>query len=116
MGRQKYALRCKCVTDGCTETARYEYDSRADYDQGARRNIQWKCNRHTRPDEVLSAQERIKTVTYELTELEHGKYWDGTSGFVYGPGFKAYGKDFPVGTLIRVTAEIILPPLFPRHT
>ncbi len=41
-------------------------------------------------------------------ETSIGLYW-GHSGFMFGPGFKAWAKDFPVGTRIRVTAEITLP-------
>lgn len=33
----------------------------------------------------------------------------GNQGFVYGPGFRAFAKDFPAGTVLRVTAEVILP-------
>lgn len=28
---------------------------------------------------------------------------------MHGPGFKAFAEDFPDGTVLRVTAEIILP-------
>lgn len=38
----------------------------------------------------------------------YGKFW-GSSGFIHGPGFKAYPNDFPEGTIIRITAEVILP-------
>lgn len=31
------------------------------------------------------------------------------SGFLSGPGFAAYGKDFPPGTVFRLRAEVILP-------
>jgi hypothetical protein len=26
-----------------------------------------------------------------------------------GPGFKAFASDFPEGTVVRVTAEVVLP-------
>jgi hypothetical protein len=35
-------------------------------------------------------------------------YWD-RSGFVYGPGFKAFADDFPEGTQLVVTARIVMP-------
>jgi hypothetical protein len=40
-------------------------------------------------------------------------FWHGDgfvcSGIISGPGFLAYADDFPEGTVIRVTAEIIEP-------
>ena len=40
----------------------------------------------------------------------HGNYWGvdkAVCGFIHGPGFKAYACDFPVGTRIKITAEIV---------
>jgi hypothetical protein len=41
----------------------------------------------------------------ELKEL----FWNTGSGFIYGSGYKAFADDFPEGTILRITAEIILP-------
>ena len=80
----------------------------------------WRCSRHDRPNEVLSIQnQKIESITqpsqtgytevgYERRRVATGVYW-GHTGFLYGPGFKAWAADFPVGTRLKVTAEIILP-------
>jgi hypothetical protein len=33
----------------------------------------------------------------------------GSQGIIFGPGFAAEGCDFPTGTRIKVTAEVLLP-------
>jgi len=42
-----------------------------------------------------------------------GLFWHGpgflTSAFAHGPGFKAFADDFPPGTRLRVTVEIVPP-------
>lgn len=46
-------------------------------------------------------------------EFLPGLFWSGsgalTSGFIHGPGFKAFADDFPEGTRLRVTVEVVLP-------
>ena len=112
----KYAVRAECGEPGCREVAHYEADTRKEQRQLYEKygNKQWRCIRHSRPLENLSL-ENPKTVSESAsTELfsERGEslglYWN-KFGFMSGPGFRAWAKDFPVGTTIRVTAEIILP-------
>lgn len=43
-----------------------------------------------------------------------GLFWIGEgessgSGFTFGPGFKAFATDFPEGTQLRITAEVVIP-------
>lgn len=105
----KHTARGRCQWDGCTETffvtdltssERVEIESRP-----------WYCVRHTNADEVLSPKstERRFMAVATPSEIADGLFWGGRSGFIYGPGFKAYAKDFPAGTIIEVTAKIILP-------
>ncbi|GAA0720209.1 hypothetical protein GCM10010199_25560 [Dactylosporangium roseum] len=47
-------------------------------------------------------------------EFLPGMYWlpeGGTSGsgFTFGPGFKAHADDFPEGTRLVITAQVLLP-------
>lgn len=107
-------FRATCGHTGCGEFARYEADNRKHYIDLSSRygNGRWLCTRHSRPNEVLSA-ENPKTVE-ELTTLDNNGhlYWGkekAWNGFSHGPGFKAFAEDFPPGTLLRVTAEIIFP-------
>lgn len=110
----KRTVRFKCGHEGCNEFAHYEADNKADTIrlQNTYGNGKWLCTRHSRPDELLSlANNKIVTVM-RVFEEPHGKYW-GTdkawNGFIHGPGFKGFAKDFPVGTTIEVTAKIRLP-------
>lgn len=119
---RRQTVRFKCGHEGCTEFAIYEYysaDERKrlyrDYDQG-----RWRCVRHTRPEEVLAAGNPRTVCEYTAKKLpaSSGGYLEGLfwtaggktgNGFTHGPGFKAFASDFPEGTVIRVTAEVVLP-------
>ena len=59
-------------------------------------------------DKVLSAEAPVREIELVLREEPYGRFW-GSSGFLSGPGFAAYGKDFPPGTVFRLRAEVILP-------
>ena len=119
MGRRPYLSRFECGHAGCAEIANYEAHTRADQTKLYQRygNGKWRCSRHSQPLEVLGADNPC--TTHEVVCSEHfssgrsiGLYWGeggGASGFNYGPGFRAFAKDFPIGTRLRVTAEIILP-------
>ena len=107
---REHRSRFGCGHPGCQEIGHYTSSTRAEQaklyrDYGAGR---WRCVRHTRPEEVLSIER--PRIRHEMTSRQesYGRYW-GHSGFVFGPGFKAYAADFPPGTVIAVTAEIILP-------
>lgn len=109
MARRVYTVRAKCQHPGCTEVARYEASTRKEeteiYQRYARN---WLCVRHTRPDEVLSAVNTLRSVELISEEKSCGRFF-GSQGFIAGPGFKIYASDFPAGTKLRVTAEVILP-------
>lgn len=113
---REHLSRFECGHPGCTEFQTYTSRTRAEQTDLYRRygNKQWRCVRHTRPDEVLTPDNPRRETAIVLEEkftdrgASIGLYW-GNSGFIYGPGFKAFGKDFPAGTILRVTAEIIAP-------
>lgn len=117
MPRREYYLRPQCVHDGCTERAFYAFDRRADQERERKwldERGGWRCVRHTKPDEVLSEDAPIREVVLVSRQESYGRFWapegatTGGSGFIYGPGFKAYADDFPPGTRITVTATIAL--------
>jgi len=121
MAKREYIVRVKCGYEGCKENSFYTADTRAYENELYRKygNGLWRCCRHTRPEIVLSAEKPKRVTEMVLTEKfsdakygpvrSIGLYWDG-SGFKHGPGFQAYAGDFPKGTILRVTAEVILPP------
>lgn len=127
MGRREYTIRLRCTHEGCTETSfttattrREETEIRSRYAKSP-----YLCVRHTKPDEVLSTENLERTLVVVAQKVEarfvrgidtpgevrylDGLFWDGRSGFNFGPGFKAYASDFPEGTRLVVTARIELP-------
>jgi hypothetical protein len=115
MSQRIYVSRFPCAHAGCNEYAHYEDHTRAEQAKTYKTygGGKWRCVRHSNPDSVLSP-----TNTVRITELKSeqkfydgkplGIYW-GHSGFVSGPGFRAFAADFPEGTVLRITAEIVLP-------
>jgi hypothetical protein len=99
------SLRKECATPGCNEYGHYTDLTPEGYKRLSREP--WYCVRHTQPEEVLGASNLRREKILENVQLPHGRYWNGSSGFAYGPGFKAYADDFPAGTKIRVIAEVI---------
>lgn len=115
MAKRTYSSRGLCAEPGCSEWFHYEYDLKRDKVDADKRRQQrpWKCVRHTDKNSVLSP-----TNTKIVTEMVSGKskrypeldsLFFGESGFVFGRGWKAYAKDFPLGTKIIETVEVILP-------
>ena len=107
-------VRFKCGHEGCTEIVRYDADNLRHAADLANRygNGKWRCVRHSQPDEVLSNQVRVISSEMKVIKEDHGLYWGkdtSFSSFAHGPGFKAFAEDFPPGTVLRVTAEIIIP-------
>lgn len=111
---RRYTMRAKCGHEGCAEFAIYEAETRKDSDEQYRKygSGQWRCSRHSSPDDVLSEANPLRTIELNIYEEKYGRFWGtdrASSGLVTGPGFKAFASDFPPGTKVRVTAEIILP-------
>lgn len=73
---------------------------------------QWRCVRHSQPDEVLSPQNRTRITEVVSRQAQNGRYF-GNWGFLSGLGYKVFADDLPPGTVLRVTAEIILPEAKP---
>jgi hypothetical protein len=93
-----------------------EFDRRADYDRQLilHRKHPWRCLRHSKTGVTMSPTERVHIFEAEARKSDRYPkldqlFWDNHSGFAHGPGFRAWANDFPPGTTLRVTAEIILP-------
>jgi hypothetical protein len=105
-----------CGHAGCSERTRYEYDRQRDMlDSQRRTKGEWLCSRHISPDEVLSP-----TNLHRVAEITAGKsdrypdlpgltWREQSNGFAHGLGWRAWANDFPAGTRLRVTVEVILP-------
>ncbi|MET8746378.1 hypothetical protein [Streptomyces sp. NPDC004728] len=117
-----------CNTSGCYETSHIEYTARRDLDGIS---PTWKCYRHSKPNEVLSADNPDTSVVLALHPLYVdgyrregpprlvGYFWGpegadkGNHGIVQGPGFRAVAADYPPGTRLIVTARLELPTTEP---
>ena len=124
MARKQHVITIKCSVSGCNECVHYSYDTVRDYKNSFNRT--WTCIRHTNPETILSltnlktSEELLCKVLYTSFDPNKvlGKFWQGSkkrgtdkcdSGFQYGNGYKAYAEDFPEGTVIKITTEVILP-------
>ena len=126
MGRRGYPQRITCADPGCQETATRRHEFRRDYDAGVRdqRERPWKCSRHDDPDAYLRPGNESTSVTLVasrvpfsvgppgfltgLSWLPEGQQRSG-SGRESGPGFIACADEFPEGTRLIVTTQV-LPP------
>ena len=113
MARRQYIKRLKCTESGCNEWAHYSYDTRREYDNGQKT---FTCVRHYAPDVVLTTDNTKTELLLVCKEYQGNRYWqkkenEGTtkleSGFAHGNCYKAFAEDFPVGTLLKLNAEII---------
>ena len=113
MSKREWPLRFKCAHEGCGESVTYRYDTRRDlvssfelkhYGDGKG----WRCIRHNKPDEVLSAENPETRAEVVCREESYGRFF-GSNGFIYGLGVKAFAKAFPPGTKLIVTARSELP-------
>lgn len=114
----KHYLTVRCTEVGCTENRNYHFTNRKDYQDAISEYKNWKCLRHSdySKNRIMSLEspkkEKIlintksKTNEYLFWANEEGKLG---SGFQSGPGFQIWSKDFPEGTILKVTAEVILP-------
>lgn len=105
----------RCTWPGCEALGRYEYDNQREYADVERRRPTYRCTRHYNDGkDVLGADNPLLTNTYVVVAAHGSQFWQHegeedhlSSGFSHGPGFKAYATDFPVGTRLRVTAEVV---------
>lgn len=113
--RPKITARFTCIEDGCSEISIFECENQRERKEICEHNQgKWKCLKHSDPGEWLSV-DNMKTEeilvagkSKKFPGLE-GLFWSEGSGFVYGSGYRAQADEFPEGTKLIVTAEIVLP-------
>lgn len=120
MSKRDWPLMFICGHVGCNERVTYRYQTRRDlvesFEQKHYSNGRWLCMRHSRPDELLTPQNRTTRVEWTIEEKPHGRYFNGNAGFVSGPGFKVFAADLEPGTKLIVTTEIVAPETPPPST
>lgn len=108
-----HQLNVKCTHEGCKEFGHWNYDTLREYRVGYERHRKYKCVRHNHPEELLSNENTIRQVVITCERKDGHNYWreNGkeylSSGFLSGPGWKAYASDFEPGTSIVLTAEVV---------
>lgn len=115
--KKEFILRVTCHKLGCHEIGRFSYGDKKDYRDGyLRHNGSWMCIRHSDESKVLLPSNLQTTRKRELTvvsiaSISGQHFWDSKNGFASGDCFRAWAKDFPVGTklVMESTARIILP-------
>lgn len=111
MAKREYKLTKRCAHEGCTEIGRWTYETVRDLQTSFENKNEYRCVRHSSPNSVLGSSNTTteKILLNKSMEGLPGLYWDGYSGFIFGPGFKAFANDFPEGTRLVVTARIEFP-------
>lgn len=109
--KREWRLTVKCTEPGCSEVARYSYETRKDmassYEQ--RNASTWKCVTHSNPSRNLSMDRKfVEWTSQPSRETDSGRYWEN-SGVLIDRAYYAKAADFPVGTRIRITCEAIVP-------
>jgi len=120
--KKYYYFKLSCTHEGCGEVGIFSYPTRKKYAEARQRNKTWTCVRHSNPDSVLGITNLTTTALIKCVKKDYKyescNFWQdeadfGTdklnSGFQYGNGYRAFAKDFPEGTIIKITAEVILP-------
>lgn len=114
MGRRRFPYYVTCAEPDCSKMAHYEARTRADqvshYEQLAK--WPWRCDRHTRPAEIMSPADARRVIeTASKIAFEGGPPFWGSTDPVGGIGWRAYARDFPAGSRLRVTVEILPPEI-----
>lgn len=115
MARREYLYSTKCRHTGCKEYERYMFNTLREYDKYAvkRTHNPYFCARHSKPEEVLSLEQPVRTVTYTVQPDKFGQHWfygHGAEVTRLGGGFdryQVYAADFEPGTQVWVTVEVI---------
>jgi hypothetical protein len=110
--RGPYIRREPCAHAGCREVAFFEYDTLQERADSYRNRHPWKCSRHTNPEQILSPLNTYRQSVVTVRPIEGlsksvMSFAEIRNGVIHGPGFKAYAEDFPEGTRIRVTVEVL---------
>lgn len=111
--KREWIMVKRCAEPGCKDQARFKYDTRRDMvGSFEARQPEWRCIRHSQKHEVLSPDNLSTETRLSSCNSVEGSpklFWGNLSGFLFGPGFKAFADDFPPGSTLVVTARVELP-------
>ena len=106
----------QCCHVDCKREGSFQYDTQRDMlrihrEQGGR----WQCDEHSGlGHRLLPTRMEIVTRLENKRSKDHPGldhlFWGGSNGYAHGPGFEARSKDWPAGTVLEVTARVIVAP------
>ena len=109
--RRKQSAFVRCHWDGCKDTAHFEYDTQREYRDGTSRRENYFCSIHRDYGKTLRPDNQSVTLMLSVVERNGNKYWSEPdklhSGFVFGEGFVASADMFDIGSVIKITAEVV---------
>lgn len=109
--KRSWYLTANCTYPGCTEFSRYQYDTKKEMlNSFTHKHLKtYTCLRHSKLHHVLTLDQlKVEWVSESSTEKYNRKYF-GNSGLITSTGYYADANDFPIGTKIKITCEVILP-------
>ncbi len=121
MARRRKPVRyMQCAEPGCAERTLREFSNQREYVEHYKRTPEWRCLRHSMQSRVLSPT-NTKTEWISEPALPSQRFPDlprtmlfwGSLGLMTDRAYFAAADDFPEGTRIKVTAEVILPDQAP---
>lgn len=103
----RVTVNVRCAT--CGATSFYEYKSQKEMRASTAHHAPWYCVRCAIPDRVLTPERlRVELTSEPSREESYGKFW-GSSGVFIAKGYYAAANDFPVGSVVKITCEVVLP-------
>lgn len=110
MGARKSTVTVSCKEPGCHESAFYEFDSQKDRHEFTARYKAWQCVRHSMKDRVVTPERtRVEWTSQAVRQESYGKFSGHHGILIGGSAYYAEMKDFPVGTIFKITCEAIMP-------
>ena len=110
MPRRPKITYVKCAELGCTRQGRFEYDNLRHADAIHKQNDgQWRCDVHCYPNRMRPGSQ-VRELELTVYSETYGKFWAPIkNGCAFFLGGQAFAENFPVGTRLRIRAEIVLP-------
>lgn len=110
--KREWPLRVPCTEPGCIEAANYRYDTKRDMLESfeLKHRATYKCLRHSKGSGVLTmANTKVEWTSDASRQESYGRFFS-SSGVIVGHGYYVAAKDFPAGTRVKITCEVLIPP------
>ena len=115
---RKYTTSVRCAEPGCNAYGHFGFDTKRDQCESKVSSKPYWCSRHTNREGILgmnnlafTATKTYEAIPSKIQGLKGQLFWNNSNGFACGDGWKAWAKDFPLGTkiIMNVSAQVVLP-------